>query len=319
MSWLSDFFLGSEGEIDWDELGKMVELQAEVNKTDRTGVFTGWEWERDAEGNPLNRQVQTVNPAFQGAVDRLGNNAGKPADPYTMPSQFSQMLDAKMNNQMNRQGLDTSGYAQQQADQEPGQWEPSADRPGVVQPNPDAYLPPGPPGEGEEPPPTFVVEPSPEAGMPPPPPGPEEGAGLPPDYYNDKGNIRRKYRPGNRNYVGDEELARWAQQNEQGEYDYAGPNLPDDYYNDKGNVRRRYRGQEYYSNPIEDPNNAIFGPGTGAPDDWLNDKGNVKRGYREGSNQYAGGDYRSPDYVQPDDYYNDKGNVRRKYRQGTGG
>lgn len=301
MSWVSDFIFGSEGEIDWDELRKMVELQGEINKTDRTGVFTGWEWERDAEGNPLNRQVQTINPAFQDAVNRLGYNAGKPADPYTMPSQFDQMLDAKMNNQMNRQGLDTSGYQQS-----PEPWQPSGGRPGTVA---SAYLPPAPgmpPGEEM---PNFEVTPSPEAGM---EPEPEQvpGEGYPLDYFNDKGNVRRKYRPGNRNYVGDEELNRWAD-----DPNYEGAVLPDDYYNDKGNVRRRYRGQEYYGNQ-QNPNDAIFGTGTGAPEDWLNDKGKIRRRYREGANQYGGDAYQNPDYQQPDDYFNDKGNVRRKYRTG---
>lgn len=309
MSWLSEFFLGSEGEVNWDELARMIELQAETNKTDRTGVFTGWEWERDSEGNPLNRQVQTINPAFQAAVDRLGYNAGKPADPYTMPSQFSQMLDAKMNNQMNRMGMDTSGYAQQQAEAQPGEWIPSADRPGVQ--DPGAFLPPPPGTDPGDPPPSFVVPPS----LPPvqeaPPPDPEPGAGLPLDYYNDKGNVRRKYRPGNRNYVGDEEMRRWAE-----DPNYAGPNLPADYYNDKGNVRRRYRGQEYYSNPYTE--DAIFGTGTGAPDDWLNDKGNIRRRYREGANQYIGPEYQDPNWVPPDDLYNDKGRVRRKYRTSGG-
>ena len=295
--WVRDAILGSEGEIDWDELRKMVEFQEDINKTDRTGVFSGWEWERDSEGNPLNRQVQTINPAFQGAVDRLGANAGAPADPYTSPSQFSQLLDAKMANQMDRHGILNQNT-----------WEKSGDRPGVSQP----FLPPL-PGEEQQPEePVFVIPPSPEANMPPEEPEWEAspGDGLPMDYLNDKGNVRRKYRPGNRNYVGDEELRRWEDDPE-----YGGPTLPDDYLNDKGNIRRRYRGQEYYGNQ-QNPNVAIFGTGTGAPDDWLNDKGNIRRRYRSGSNQYGGDAFQNPDYVQPDDYLNDKGNVRRKYRTG---
>ena len=167
MSWLSDFIFGSKGEIDWKELGKMVELQAQVNRTDRQGAFTGWEWDRDPiTGQPGNTQTQTINPAFQGAVDRLGFNAGKPADPYTSPSQFSEMLDAKMANQMDRQGLDTSGYQQQN----PGQFDPSADRAGRFA---QSYLPPAPPGD--VPPPGGVVPPPGDNQDPPPgdnrPPG----------------------------------------------------------------------------------------------------------------------------------------------------
>jgi hypothetical protein len=150
LSGIGDFLLGSKGKIDWDELRKMVELQADVNRTDRNGVFTGWEWDRDAEGNPLDTQRQTINPAFQGAVDRLGFNAGKPEDPYTSPSQFSQMLDAKMKNQMDRQGLNTSGYQQQN----PGQFPPSADRQGRFA---QAYMPQAP----QEQPPTAQLPPPP--------------------------------------------------------------------------------------------------------------------------------------------------------------
>jgi hypothetical protein len=279
MSWLKDFLIGSQGEIDWDELAKMVQLVSETNRTDRTGIFTGWEWERDAEGNPLNRQVQTINPAFQGAVDRLGMNAGAPANPYTSPSQFSEMLDAKMANQMDRQGIPNQYQEYQQAQpQQP--WQPNAERPGLAPVDPlDAFVPP-PPGEPGAP--VFEIEPGPGVGEPPAgdpndplanPPG--YHGGLPYDYYNDKGNVRRKYRPGNRNYVGDEALQKWRD-----DPDYRGPDLPADYYNDKGNIRRKYRGQEYYSNPnTESP---IATPGDGLPADYYNDKGNVRRRYRTG-------------------------------------
>ena len=134
--------------------------------------------------------------------------------------------------------------------------------------------------------------------------------GLPPDFLNDKGNIRRKYRPDNKWFVGDEEMRRWAE-----DPNYQGAVFPDDYRNDKGNIRRRYRGQEYYSNP-QNPDVAVFGTGTGAPEDWLNDKGNIRRRYREGANQYGGTEFQSPDWIQPEDWLNDKGNVRRKYRTG---
>jgi hypothetical protein len=278
MSKIWDIILGSEGEIDWDELRKMMQLQDEMNKTDRTGVFTGWEWERDAEGNPLNRQIQTINPAFQDAVNRLGMNAGKPADPYTSPSQFDQMLDAKMANQMDRQGIPNQ-YNEYQQQMPPQEWQPSGERPGVTPADP--WLPPA-PGEVAPEQPNFEVEPSPEAGMPPAPDPndplsqpPGYHGGLPYDYYNDKGNVRRKYRPGNKNYVGDEALQKWRD-----DPDYRGPDLPADYYNDKGNIRRRYRGQEYYSNPgTESP---IATPGDGLPGDYYNDKGNIRRKYRTG-------------------------------------
>jgi hypothetical protein len=143
---IMDFLFGSKGKINWKELQKMIELQAETNRTNREGLFTSWTWD-----NAKQTQTQTVNPAFAGAVERLGYNAGRPADPYTSPSQFSQLLDAKMQNQMQRHG------------QEPGGYPPSASRPGRF---PTAYLPPAPEPPGE--------------GLPPPGGGLPPGAGLPP-------------------------------------------------------------------------------------------------------------------------------------------
>jgi len=236
MGWFTDMLLGSEGEIDWDELGKMVELQSRINRTDRSGVYGGWEWERDPDGNPTNRQVQTINPAFQGAVDRLGGRAVQGNTNYSSPSQFSSMLDGKMATQMRAQGL------------QPGEggvapWQPSAGRQGLTQES--AYLPPAPPAEGEMPPTFEVQDPLPPVDY---LPGdsPEEIAiaedpsyGLPPDYYNDKGNIRRKYRPDNKNYVGDEFLARFDDPNYVFRAD--DPNNPEDWYNKKGQLRDRYK------------------------------------------------------------------------------
>lgn len=274
MSWLSDFFLGSEGEIDWDELARMVELNAEINKTDRTGIFSGWEWERDAEGNPLDRQVQTINPAFQGAVDRLGFNAGKPADPYTSPSGFNEMLDRKMANQMDRMGMDTApyeGWYQDYYSEQPA-YVPGANRPGTVETPLDAYIPaaPGEQAPVEDPgyvapggpvadpgidpglnpdPPTFEIEPSPGAGAPPSEPewepSVQPGGGLPPDYYTKKGRIRRRYDPTNKFYIGDEALARYS--------NWKANEMPVDYYTKKGKVRKKYRDGQYGSDPFVPP------------------------------------------------------------------
>ncbi len=235
MGWITDFLIGSEGEIDWDELRKMADFNAQLNKTDRVGTFSGWEWERDPDGNPTGRQVQTINPAFQGAVDRLGGRAVQGHTNYQSPSQFSSMLDAKMANQMKQHGVPpgSEGVAP---------WQPSAQRPGM---NQEAYLPPAPP-EGEEAPgfdkpyaPLENIDYMPGD-------SPEEKAiaadksyGLPPDYYNDKGNIRRKYRADHKNYVGDEFLARFEDPNYVFRAD--DPNNPAEWYNKKGNLKEMYR------------------------------------------------------------------------------
>lgn len=109
MSWLETIF-GSEGKIDWKNLGKLMELEVQLNRTDRGGPFVGWEWERDAEGNPTSRQSMAINPAFQPAVTRLGNRATGESPMITseMPDQMMQILEASMANQMARYGLPPS-------------------------------------------------------------------------------------------------------------------------------------------------------------------------------------------------------------------
>lgn len=151
---IGDAIFGSEGKVDWEELRKIMAYDAELNRTDRQGMFTGWEWEKDDQGNPTGKQIQTIDPSFMGAVDRLRGSATREADPYTSPDQFSNLLDAKMANQMQRHG------------QDPGGFDPSSERYGRFA---RAYLPPS-PQEGQPPPqaPGNVVQPPPGAvgGMP---------------------------------------------------------------------------------------------------------------------------------------------------------
>jgi len=232
VGWLSDFFLGSEGDIDWAELQKMVELQAEINKTDRVGTFSGWEWERDPDGNPTGRQVQTINPAFQGAVDRLGGRAVQGHTNYQSPSQFSDLLNAKMSNQMTQHGVPPGSEGT-------SPWQPAQERPGLDQ---EAYLPPAPPTDGSEAP-GFDKPYAPLPGIgyaPGDSPEEQAGYGLPPDYWNDKGNIRRKYRPDNKNYIGDEFLNRYKE-NPDYEFRADDPNNPAEWYDKNGNLKDRYR------------------------------------------------------------------------------
>jgi len=103
----ADKVFGSKGEIDWNALAKLMELDVNLNRTDRGGPFTGWEWEKDAEGNPTSRQSMVINPAFQGAVDRLGNRASGESPMITsqMPDQMQQIYQASMANQGHRYGL----------------------------------------------------------------------------------------------------------------------------------------------------------------------------------------------------------------------
>jgi hypothetical protein len=115
----------SGGEIDWSELQKVMDYSAQLNRYNDTGLFTGSEWDEGPDGTWSRRQ--TVNPALQPGLDRIMARATGQGwgDPYQMPSQFSQLLDAKMANQFDRHGLgggatpDPSTYGMPSA-QQPG-------------------------------------------------------------------------------------------------------------------------------------------------------------------------------------------------------
>lgn len=251
MGKIMDLIFGSEGEIDWDELQRMIELQEQINKTDRQGVFGGWEWERDPEGNATNRQVQNINPAFQGAVDALGQRALNRNTNYQSPSQFSDLMNAKMSTQMAAHGIPANSQGVQT-------WQNSQDRGGLT--NNNAFVPPPPPVDGMPPgepaaPPTFgIADPrAPVDYLPGESPQEIKEAdplyGLPPDYYNDKGNIKRKYRPDHKTYIGDEFLQRYA---DDPDYQFRedDPNNPAEWYNKKGRLKDVYRmGSANYRGP----------------------------------------------------------------------
>jgi hypothetical protein len=116
----------SGGKVDWDELRKMMEYQADLNRYTDVGLFGGSEWEEGEDGQWTRRQ--TINPALQSGLDRImGRTApGGMGDPYSAPSQFSQLLDAKMANQMQRHGIGQGGAAPDPSVYGP----PSASQPG---------------------------------------------------------------------------------------------------------------------------------------------------------------------------------------------
>ena len=127
MGILRDLFGGkvSGGKIDWDDLRKMMDYQADLNRFDNIGLFSGSEWSEGPDGK-WTRQ-QTVNPALQAGLDRImGRASNGMGDPYSAPSQFSQLLDAKMANQFQRHGLGQGGAAPDPATYGP----PSASQPG---------------------------------------------------------------------------------------------------------------------------------------------------------------------------------------------
>ena len=108
MSFLSDafgfLFGGKSQKADWKQIEKLMEMQAELNRTNRHGYFSGWDWTENPDGTWT--QSQTLKPGLDLAADRLlGRAQGQGYEPYQSPAQFSSLLDAKMANQMQRHGI----------------------------------------------------------------------------------------------------------------------------------------------------------------------------------------------------------------------
>ena len=189
----------SGGDPNWAAIERLMQMDTEMNRTDRVGSFSGWEWGEDPETGKWT-QTQTLQPGMQYGVDRLiGRSQGAGMDPYQSPDQFSQLLDAKMANQMDRHGIDTSGYTQSQ-EGPPQPWQPSGQNPSMnpyVTPPPEGGY--GPQGGPQ------ATAPVGGGGGPLPDPNAQEQMQLPDDYYapgfGDR-RVSKYYRPEHEKYRG---------------------------------------------------------------------------------------------------------------------
>ena len=137
---------GQQAKPDWGQIEKLMKLETELNRTNRQGIFGGWDWTENPDGSWT--QNQNLAPGMQAGADRLMNRAvgGEGMGNYQSPVQFSQMLDAAMANQMERRGM-TPGY---QTPEQAGYGPSSASqRPQQGPPPPQA----GPPQQLPQPPP----------------------------------------------------------------------------------------------------------------------------------------------------------------------
>jgi hypothetical protein len=145
MSFLKDMMGGifgsAGGEMDWEGLMRVMEMEQMYNRTDRHGAFSDWDWAEDPETGRWT-QSQTLKPEMQQGADRLLARAGQGQgfENYQSPDQFSTMLDSAMANQMQRQGTLDPNY--QVPQQEFGTR--AGDREGRFA---QAYIPPPPPDE----------------------------------------------------------------------------------------------------------------------------------------------------------------------------
>lgn len=97
-------FGGKSQKADWKQIERLMEMQSELNRTNRHGYFSNWDWSEGPDGSWT--QSQTLTPGLESAANRLlGRANGEGYQPYQSPAQFSSLLDAKMANQMQRHGI----------------------------------------------------------------------------------------------------------------------------------------------------------------------------------------------------------------------
>lgn len=94
------FFGGDSNSADWDQIAKLMGLTKDINRFDQQGLFTDTTWDADK-----NVQTTGLAPGMENAFTQFMQRQSAPPRTYESPTQFSSMLDAKMANQMQRQGI----------------------------------------------------------------------------------------------------------------------------------------------------------------------------------------------------------------------
>ena len=141
---------GKSNPADWDQIKQLMELTADLNRYGQHGMFTSTDWTEGEDGRWT--QTQSANPALQAGVDQLMQSMSSPAQQWSAPSQFNEMLDAKMANQMGRQGILNEGQQRQPQDfgqqvaQQPGRQQTPWNTP---PPQQGSMIPPG-AGQGQQ-------------------------------------------------------------------------------------------------------------------------------------------------------------------------
>lgn len=144
---------------DWQQIEKLMKMSLDANRFDQQGLFSNTTWKEGPDGKWA--RSQSVNPALQGGMDRLMGRAGGAG--MGLPSQMNDIMNAKMINQMQRQGIQAGGppdqgdYGAPVQDQMNPEYAPTQPQP--LPPPPQAG--PGGPGGGYPPglPPGFGFNP----------------------------------------------------------------------------------------------------------------------------------------------------------------
>jgi len=106
---------GKQASPDWGQIEKLMKLETELNRTNRQGIFGGWDWSENPDGTWT--QNQNLAPGMQPGADRLMARAagGQGFGNYQQPEQMSQMLDALMATQMDRMNIGQGKQTPEQA------------------------------------------------------------------------------------------------------------------------------------------------------------------------------------------------------------
>jgi hypothetical protein len=132
----------------------MMKMSTDLNRYNDVGIFgsTNWEEGDDGKWTRTNSANEALQPGIESLMSFASNQDQQPN--YTQPDQFSQLLDAKMANQMQRHGIgeggappDPASYgapaAQQQGGQGPSQPPNNQMGPAQMGPPPSGAVPQG--------------------------------------------------------------------------------------------------------------------------------------------------------------------------------
>jgi hypothetical protein len=94
------------GEVNWNVINKLMDIDTKNNRIDRQGPFGGWNWSQDEETGRWTQGYQPSTPGMQSAMDRMDwRLQGGGFTPQQVPGQLGSITDALMADKMHRQGI----------------------------------------------------------------------------------------------------------------------------------------------------------------------------------------------------------------------
>ena len=151
---LNKIFGGGKSQTNFKDMMKMMELDAEMNRTNQYGPFGSWEWEEGPGGRAGQRY--TMDPGLQAGKESLMKRIGGDGslyEGYSSPSGLQGLLDSRMKHQYERMNMQAPQPQLGQPGGMPGSMGPSQlpAQPAQPQPMPPGGQGPMPPGAGPGP------------------------------------------------------------------------------------------------------------------------------------------------------------------------